>query len=168
MWDLSSPTKDRTRIPCIGRLILNHWTVKEVHYAEFCDNHSLYLFIVLPPVNVYLNSILLILSCFLYWHTMCHFYILGFYFAHFYIFMFYFILFFKNYLFIYFWLCWVFIAVRGLSLVAANGGYSSLWCTGFSLRWLLLLWSTGSRRVGFSSCGLWALQRRLSSCGAWA
>ena len=49
--------------------------------------------------------------------------------------------------------CWVFVAVRGLSLVAASGGYSSLQCVGFSLRWLLLLWSTGSRRVGFSSCG---------------
>ena len=27
---------------------------------------------------------------------------------------------------------------------------------GFSLRWLLLLQSTGSRRVGLSSCGTWA------------
>ena len=33
---------------------------------------------------------------------------------------------------------------------------SSLWCVGFSSRWLLLLQSTGSRRVGFSSCGTWA------------
>ena len=30
--------------------------------------------------------------------------------------------------------------------------------TGFSLWWLLLLWSTGSRRVGFSSCGMRAQQ----------
>ena len=52
------------------------------------------------------------------------------------------------YLFIlfYFWLHWVFVAARGLSLVAVSGGYSSL-------RWLLLLQSTGSRHVGFSSCG---------------
>ena len=43
----------------------------------------------------------------------------------------------------------------------------SLWCTGFSLWWLLLLWSTGCRCAGFiSSCGSWALERRLSSCGA--
>ena len=42
-------------------------------------------------------------------------------------------------LFIYYWLCWVFVAARRLSLVVASGGYSSLWCTGFSLRWLLLL-----------------------------
>ena len=37
--------------------------------------------------------------------------------------------------------------LRGLSLVVASGGYSSLWCMGFSLQWLLLLQSTGSRRV---------------------
>ena len=56
---------------------------------------------------------------------------------------------------IYFWLCWVFVAARGLSLVAVSGGYSSLRCAGFSLGWLLL-WSTGSSCVGFSSCGTWA------------
>ena len=71
-------------------------------------------------------------------------------------------------LFIYVWLSWVFIAARGHSLVAASGGYSLSWCAGFSLRWLLLLWSTGSRRTGFSSCGSRVLERRLSSCGAWA
>ena len=56
----------------------------------------------------------------------------------------------------------------GFSLVAASGGYSSLQCTGFSLQWLLLLQNTGSRSTGFSSCGSQALERRLSSCGAWA
>ena len=67
-------------------------------------------------------------------------------------------------LFIYFWLCWVLVAVRGLSLVAASGGCSSLRCVG--LQWLLLLRSTGSRRTGFSSCGSWTLECRLSSFGA--
>ena len=43
------------------------------------------------------------------------------------------------YLFIYFWLRWVFIAARGLSLVAVGAGYSSLVCTGFSLWWLLFV-----------------------------
>ena len=52
------------------------------------------------------------------------------------------------YLFIYFWLCWVFVSVWGLSLVAASGGHSSSLCTGLSLSWPLLLWSTGSRRAG--------------------
>ena len=82
------------------------------------------------------------------------------------------------YLFIYFWLSWVFVAAHELSLVVASGGYSSLQCAGFSLRWLLLLQSTGSRRLGsvvvasvvvargLSSCGFWALECRLSSCGA--
>ena len=46
----------------------------------------------------------------------------------------------------------------GFSLVAASGGYSSLWCAGFSLQWLLLLWSIGSRCMGFSSCGTRAQQ----------
>ena len=58
--------------------------------------------------------------------------------------------------FIYFWLPWVFVAARGLSLFVASGCYSSLWCVGFSLWWLLLLQSTGCRCVGFSSCGTWA------------
>ena len=30
MWSLSSPTRDRTRTPCIGRQSLNHWTTREV------------------------------------------------------------------------------------------------------------------------------------------
>ena len=52
------------------------------------------------------------------------------------------------------------------------GGYSSFWCTGFSLQWLLLLWNTGDVQAsvvaacGVRSCGSWALERRLSSCGA--
>ena len=70
------------------------------------------------------------------------------------------------YLFAYFRLHWVFVATCGLSLVAASGGYSLLWCAGFSLQWLLLLRSMGSRCTGFSSCGTRALERRLSSCGA--
>ena len=63
-------------------------------------------------------------------------------------FFFFLVIIFKIYLFIYFWLCWVFVSVRGLSLVAASGGHSSSWCTGLSLSWPLLLRSTGSRRTG--------------------
>ena len=50
--------------------------------------------------------------------------------------------------FIYLWLCWVFVSVRGLSLVVASGGHSSSRCAGLSLPWPLLLRSTGSRRAG--------------------
>ena len=69
--------------------------------------------------------------------------------------------------FIYFIFGWVFIAACGLPLVAVSGGYSSFWCMGFSLQWLLLLWSMASRHMGFSSCGSQDLEHRLSSCGAW-
>ena len=54
--------------------------------------------------------------------------------------------FFFNFL-IYLWLCWVFVSVRGLSLVVASGGHSSSRCAGLSLS-RPLLWSTGSRRAG--------------------
>ena len=40
---------------------------------------------------------------------------------------------------------YLFLAVLGLSLVAASGGYSLLRCVGFSLQWPLLLQSTDSR-----------------------
>ena len=52
------------------------------------------------------------------------------------------------YLFIHLWLCWVFVSVRGPSLVAASGGHSSSRCAGLSLSWPLLLRSTGSRHAG--------------------
>ena len=35
MCDLSSPTRDRTRVPCIGRWILNHWTTREIPQLPF-------------------------------------------------------------------------------------------------------------------------------------
>ena len=56
--------------------------------------------------------------------------------------------FFLIYLFIYFWVCWVFVSVRGLSPVPASGGHSSSRCAGLSLSRPLLLRSTGSRRAG--------------------
>ena len=47
--------------------------------------------------------------------------------------------------FFFFWLCWVFVSVRGLSLVVASGGHPSSRCAGPSLSRTLLLRSTGSR-----------------------
>ena len=64
----------------------------------------------------------------------------------------------------FFWICWVFVAVRGFSLVAASRGYSLLRCAGFSLQR-----SFSSRSTGFSSCGIRALEcAGFSSCVAWA
>ena len=68
----------------------------------------------------------------------------------------------------YFWLYGVFIAVRRLSLVVVSRGYCSLQCMGFSLSWLLLLQSMGSRCTGFSSCGTWAQQLWLTGSSAQA
>ena len=50
----------------------------------------------------------------------------------------------------------------------ASGGYTSLRCMGVSFWWLLLLQSTGSRAHRPQVCivGSWALEQRLSSCGA--
>ena len=52
-----------------------------------------------------------------------------------------------------FCLHWVFIAAHKLSLVAKSGGYSLVAAHRRLMSWLLLLQSTGSRHMGFSSCG---------------
>ena len=57
-------------------------------------------------------------------------------------------LFFYLFIIFSFWLCWVFVSVRGLSIVAASGGHSSSRCAGLSLSRPLLLRSTGCRRAG--------------------
>ena len=48
----------------------------------------------------------------------------------------------------YLWMCWVFVSVRGPSVVAASGDHSSSRCAGLSPSRPLPLWSTGSRRAG--------------------
>ena len=67
-----------------------------------------------------------------------------------------------------FWLCWDFVSVQGLPLVAASGGHSSSRCAGLSLLRPLLLRSTGSRCAGSvvvahgpscsAACGIFADQ----------
>ena len=52
------------------------------------------------------------------------------------------------FIYLYFWLCWVFVSVWGPSLVAASGGHSSSRCAGLSPSRPLPLRSTGSRRAG--------------------
>ena len=52
---------------------------------------------------------------------------------------------------------WIFVAACRLSLVAASRSYSSLRCMGFSLRWLLLLQSMGSRASGLQYLNLTGL-----------
>ena len=83
-------------------------------------------------------------------------------------------LFFFFFLSFFIWLGWVFVAARGLSLVAVSG--ATLRCgvrtCHFSLRWLLLLQSTGSRHMGFSTCGtqaqlLWLVGSRAQVQQSW-
>ena len=69
---------------------------------------------------------------------------------------------------------YLFMAVLGLRCCAqpssscSEQGLLFVAVCGLLIAWLLLLRSTGSRCVGFSSCGSQALERRLSSCGAQA
>ena len=87
-------------------------------------------------------------------------------------------------LFIYFWLCWVFVSVQGLSLVAASGGHSFinlfiylfiyfwLYWVFVSVRGLSQVAASGghsSSRCAASLVAEHRLQtRRLSNCGSWA
>ena len=72
----------------------------------------------------------------------------------------------------------IYLAALGLGLCMSFyssfgvGATLQLQCVVFSLRWLYLLWSMGSRHEGFSICSTWAsscssqpLEHRLNSCG---
>ena len=61
----------------------------------------------------------------------------------------------------FYWLWWVFIAARGLSLVVASRAYYQLQCADFSLWWLLL----GRQALGAQTSVVAVL--RLSSCSSW-
>ena len=87
---------------------------------------------------------------------------------------FFFFFFLKINLFIYFWLHWVSIAARGLSLVVASGATlccsaQASHCGGFPLLQSTALgaWASVVVARGLSSCGSRALEHRLSSCGTW-
>ena len=80
--------------------------------------------------------------------------------------------FFIFYFLFYFWLCWVFVDAHGLSLVVASRGYfrcgvRSSHCSGFSCCGAQALGMRVSVTVAcrLSSCGSWALERTLGSCG---
>lgn len=64
------------------------------------------------------------------------------------------------FLFICFWLYWVFVALRRLSVVAASRG--SLHCSA----WLLLVVASHYRAQGLGSLAS-LVGHRLSSCGSW-
>ena len=55
MWDLSSPNRDRTHTPCIGRWSLNHWTTREVPLPWYFWSWS-YLNYISRPSSLYRES----------------------------------------------------------------------------------------------------------------
>jgi len=61
---------------------------------------------------------------------------------------------FDRFLFVYFWLFWLFLATCGLFLVEVSGGYSLAAVRGLLIAVASLAWRTGSRAMGFSSCGM--------------
>ena len=73
------------------------------------------------------------------------------------------LLFFKFYLLIYFWLCWVTVAACRLSLVAASGGYSLVAMHGLIVvaslsaqHRLQHIWASAVAAPWLNSCGMWA------------
>ena len=139
----SSQTRTRTRVPCIGRQILNHCATREapqVYFFKLTFITAFFLHIYIPY-----NSPIYFFYKFIY------------------------------ILFIYFWLRWVFVAVRGLSLVAVSGGATlrcarASPCGGFSCcgAWALGMCTSVVVARWLSSCGSRALERRLGSCGTQA
>ena len=74
------------------------------------------------------------------------------------------------FLFIYFWLCWIFVAAQGFFLVAASRGYSLIAvhglsrCSGFSCCGAQALGHADFLRAhGLSSCRSLALEHRLNN-----
>ena len=73
---------------------------------------------------------------------------------------------------IYFWLCWVFVAARafsscgewGILFVAVGRLLTAVACCCGA--WALGTWASVVVAHRLSSCGTWALECRLSSCGA--
>ena len=55
----------------------------------------------------------------------------------------------------------------GFSLAVESGGYSTCSCS-LLIEATFLSGAQALGRLGFSSCGSWALEHRLSSRGAWA
>ena len=68
MWDPSSPTRDQTHVPCIGRWILNPWTTRKVltFFSIPCISflRRLTFFICFKYVhNISITSVLALVDC---------------------------------------------------------------------------------------------------------
>ena len=66
MWDLNSPCRDGTHVPCIGRQILNHWTTREVpEYFSFF--RFFFLMWAIFEVFIELVTVLLLFYVLVFW-----------------------------------------------------------------------------------------------------
>ena len=75
MWDLSSPNRDWTCTPCIGRRSSNHWTTREVPiYLTFLKNFSWQCCKILEEKIVwmiwYWYDIFIMYGWYIYWYDM--------------------------------------------------------------------------------------------------
>ena len=66
-------------------------------------------------------------------------------------------------LFISFWLCWAFMAEQAFSSCCERGLLFVAMCAGFSLEWLLSLWSMGSRVHGLQQ--VWCVRSVVEAPG---
>ena len=64
-------------------------------------------------------------------------------------------LYFLNFIYFYFWLCWVFITLRGLSLVVESRGYSSVATCRLLIKVTSLVVEHRLQALRLSSCGTW-------------
>ena len=76
------------------------------------------------------------------------------------------------YLFIYSWVCWIFVAVQAFLQVWRAGAAPSLWCASFHCGGFLVaeqglwsVWASGAASHGCSACCSAALEHRLNRHG---
>ena len=74
MWELSSPTRDWSHVPCIERQLLNHWTTREVPRVSLFLNFLLFKMHHTPtpflkwlttPISTHFSIV------YRYWHLIC-------------------------------------------------------------------------------------------------
>ena len=79
----------------------------------------------------------------------------------------YFTYFLKSFIYIYLWLCWIFVVSWAFSLVAVSRGHSPVAVQGRPTEELSLVAEHGFwGHAGFSGCGSHTLEHKLRSCGA--
>ena len=80
LWDLSSPARDPTCIPCIGKQTLNCWTTSEVPYIAILNQNPVRSFLELhfnPPcllASIFSDEKLVLIQVVVLLYVICHFF----------------------------------------------------------------------------------------------